>query len=335
MRVRRVIERVWNWLGEDQRVVEILVVLLLSQLITMLLPQSPVPAIESPVFTQWVAQLRPTLGSWVRPLTFIGLLTVRSSLLFRSMLAFLGLMVAVRIDTLRAFWHTIQNTTRHVTLLFCIGSFMIISGWAVQMLWGWAVPEIINWPNTPVEIAEPALSLSPKTPRSLMWTEKYGIYLLRTGWSVGLEITATDKEGQSLSMLRSSKDDLHDNLQVVLTGAPPEAFFLIAETQLVYRLHQLEDKHNAPIFAQVYRSASGDLLAEAPLIHDEDLVVETTRVSISRMQLPRYRVVYNPGAPVEITGMVLLLVCVFMQAGKVGDGQFYEEERQVQTVTVT
>ena len=327
MRVRRVIERVWNWLGEDQRVVEILVVLLLSQLITMLLPQSPVPVTESPVFTQWVAQLRPTLGSWVHPLTFIGLLTVRSSLLFRSMLAFLGLMVAVRIDTLRVFWHTTQNTKRYVTLLFCIGSFMI--------MWGWAVPEIINWPNTPVVITEPALSLSPKIPQSLMWTEKYGLYLLRTGWSVGLEITATDKEGQSLSMLRSSKDDLHDNLQVVLTGAPPEAFFLISETQLVYRLHQLEDKHNAPIFAQVYRSASGDLLAEVPLIHDEDLVVETTRVSITRMQLPRYRVVYNPGAPVEITGMVLLLVYVFMQAGKVGDGQFYEEERQVQTVTVT
>jgi hypothetical protein len=166
-----------------------------------------------------------------------------------------------------------------------------------------------------------------------MWTEKYGIYLLRTGWATGLDITATDEEGQPLSMLRTSKDELHDNLQVILIGAPPEAFFLTPETELVYRLHQLEDKYNAPIFAQVYRSASGELLAEVPLIHGEGLVVETTRITVTRLQLPRYRILYNPGAPIESTGLVLLLACVFMQARKVGDGQSNDDEIQDQPQT--
>ncbi len=333
MRARRVIERIWNWLGKDRRAIEILVALLLMQLITMLLPQSPVPVTQSTAFTQWVAQLRPKLGSWVRPLTILGLLAVRSSLLFRILLACLGLLTAVRIDALRESWHTLSNTTRRVILLFCTGSFLIIAGWAVQMVWGWAVPEIINWPNTPIIVAEHTLSLSPKIPRSLMWTEKYGIYLLRTGWATGLDITATDEEGQPLSMLRTSKDELHDNLQVILIGAPPEAFFLTPETELVYRLHQLEDKYNAPIFAQVYRSASGELLAEVPLIHGEDLVVETTRITVTRLQLPRYRILYNPGAPIESTGLVLLLASVFMQARKDGDGQSNDDEIQDQLQT--
>ena len=102
-----------------------------------------------------------------------------------------------------------------------------------------------------------------------------------------------------------------------MTGTPPEAFFLTAETELVYRLYQLEDKYTAEIFAQVYKSASGELLAEKSLVSGEDLVVETTHVSITRLQLPRYRVIYNPGAPIESTGLILLLVCVFMQTGTV------------------
>ncbi len=321
MRARRAIERVWSWLGEDRRVVEILIMLLLIQLNTLLLPQSPVPATQSAAFTQWTAQLRPTLGSWVRPLIILGLLAVRSSVLFRAILALLGLLVAVRVDTLRESWHNMRSTARNAALLFCIGSIFVVSGWAMQMLWGWAVPEIINWPNTPIVIAEHNLSLSPMPPRPLLRTKKYGLYLIHTGWTVGLDITAADEEGQSLSMLRSSKDKLHQDLQVILTGTPPEAFFLTPESELVYRLHQLEDKHDDPIFVQVYRSASGELLAEVPLKDDEDLVVETTHVSIARTQLPRYRIFYNPGAPIEGAGVVLLLVCVFLQARKVGDGE--------------
>lgn len=320
MRARRAIEKVWNWLGEDRRAVEILIMLLLVQLATLLLPQSPVPATQTAAFTQWVAQLHPTLGSWLRPFTILGLLAIRSSVLFRAILALLGLLAAVRIDTLRESWHTMRSTARHALLLFCIGSVLVISGWMMQMLWGWAVPELAHWLNTPISIAEHNLSLSPKPPRSLLWTEKYGIYLIRTGWAVGLDITAADEDGQPLSMLRSSKDELHQELQVILTGTPPEAFFLTPESELVYRLHQLEDNCDAPVYAQVYRYPSGELLAEVTLQQGEDLVVETTHVSISRTQLPRYRILYNPGAPIEGLGVVLLLACVLLQTGKAGPG---------------
>ena len=150
MRARRTIEKVWNWLGEDRRAVEILTMLLLVQLTTLLLPQSPVPATQTATFTQWVAQLLPSLGSWLRPLTFLGLLTIRSSVLFRAILALLGLLAAVRIDTLWESWRRMRIAARNALLLFCIGSILVISGWAMQMLWGWAVPEIVNWPGTPI-----------------------------------------------------------------------------------------------------------------------------------------------------------------------------------------
>ena len=328
MRARRAIEKVWSWLGGDRREVEILTVLLLIQLTTLLLPQSPVPATQSAVFTQWIAQLRPTFGSWTHLLSTLGLLTIRSSMLFRAILACLSLLVAVRIDALRESWHRIKSTQRNATLLFCFGSILILSGWAMQMLWGWAVPEVVNWPNNPIVLTEQNLTLSPMPPRRLLWSEEYGVYLIRTGWTVGLDITATDEEGQSLSMLRSSKDELHQDLQITLTGIPPEAFFLTPETELVYRLHQLETKTNAPIFIQVYRSASGDLLAEVPLENSKVLVVETTHISVERIQLPRYRVVSNPGAPIEAVGLVLLGISIILHSIKSGDSEFYGDDTE-------
>ncbi len=290
--------------------------LLLVQLTTLLLPQSPVPASQTATFTQWVAQLLPSLGSWLRPLTFLGLLNIRSSVLFRAILALLGLLTAVRIDTLWESWRRMRIAARNTLLLFCIGSILVISGWMIQIVWGWAVPEIVTWSGTPITITEHNLTLAPKPPGSLLWTEKYGIYLIRTGWAVGLDIVAADEMGQPLEMLRSSKDELHQELKVILSGAPPEAFFLIPETELVYRLHQLEDNYNAPVNAQVYRSASGELLAEVTLIDGENLVVETTNIAITRSQLPRYRILYNPGAPLEGLGVILMLACVIRQAGQ-------------------
>jgi len=326
LRARRALEKIWNWLGEGRRTIEILVALLLFLLLTLLLPQSSVPASNLPVFTQWVAQLRPLLGNWVRPLRYIGLLTVRSSLLFRIILGYLGLLVAVRADYLREHWHTVNRSIRRTILLFCIGSFLVIAGWAGQMLWGWAVPETVNWPHTPIVVPEHGLSLSPHNAKSIILTGKYGIYLLRTSWAVGLEITAADESGNPLSMLRSSKDELHENLQLTLTGTPPEAFFLIPETELVYRLHQLENRYNAPVYVQVYRSASGELLAEVPLKQNEDIVVETTHISVVRQQLPRYRILYDPGAPIEAGGLVILLVLAFVPASKILDNSLHEDE---------
>lgn len=313
MRVRRVIDNIWNWLGQDRRAVELFSALLLVQLTTLLLPQSPVPATQSAGFTQWVAQLRPTLGKWVGPLTFFGFLTLRSSIIMRMILAFLGLLVVVRIDYLSASWHTLRPMLRFAALLFCLGGVLIIGGWAIQMIWGWAEPDIVIWPNTPFSVETHNVTLSAKPQHPFLLTEKYGLYLIRTGWGVGLDIKATDSQGNPLPMLRSSKDNLREQLQVILTGSPPEAFFSTPKTELIYRLHQLENGADAPLMAQVYRSASGELLAETPLTDGENLVVEGTSVSITRTKLSRYRLLYNPGAPIEGIGILAIAVSISLQ----------------------
>jgi hypothetical protein len=227
-------------------------------------------------------------------------------------LAYLGLIVAVRVDALRENWHTTAKTMRYGMLLFCVGGMLIIAGWVSQMLWGWAVPDIIKWPDNPITIPEYSITLELKAARRVMLTKKYGLYLTRTGWVVGLDITANDEQGQPLSLLSSSRDKLRRTLQVILTGTPPEAFFLISESELVFRIHQLDNNFNAPIFAQVFRSASGELLAEVPLVQEEDLVVENTLVAIKHFQLPQYRATYNPGAPIESAGIIMLLLYVFI-----------------------
>ncbi|MDF1513494.1 MAG: hypothetical protein P1S60_06765 [Anaerolineae bacterium] len=314
MQARRALDKIWSWLGEDRREVEILIVLLIFQLVILLLPQSPVQTNQTAAFTQWIAQLRPTLGSWLRPLRFLGLLNVRDAIIFRAALACLSVLVVVRVDMLRANWQEMQQLGRSAGLLFCIGGVLVITGWAIHLLWGWAIPEITVWPEMPIVVSERNLSLSPKPSRRLIWSEIYGVVLIRTGWSVGLEITAADEQGQPLVMLRSSKDEPQEKLKVILTGTPPEAFFLTPRTELVYRLHQVEDRYNAPVYAQVYRSASGKLLAEVLLDEHKPLMVETTHVTVQRLQLPSYRIIYNPGAPIEGVGLVLLMGSIILHA---------------------
>jgi hypothetical protein len=314
MRVRQILNQVWQWLGADRRLVEAFIALLVIQAIALILPQAPVAISTSPVYARWLAGLRPTLKTWTTPLATAGLLAVRTSLWMRALLAWLALIVAARCDDLLERWKETTHFRRWLHALACVAGVLIIAGWGMQTVWGWKQSDVIVWPATPITIPERGLTLPPRAnvfPGRFipLRTGRYGLYLVPKGSSVGLVVQAFDEQGQILPVSPSARDEPQNDLRLALTVEAPEAYFALPQVGYVFRISRLREA-DAPIQVQVYRSADGELLVETTLREDGVLFADNVRLELQRTALPRFEAVYNPGAPLESVGILALLVAI-------------------------
>lgn len=303
--MRRDMDRLWTGLTSRAMVAVVIVLLLTVQIVAFSLPQIPVPASEAAGYGRWLAELQPRLGDQTRLLASLGLLTIRGSWITRLCLALVALVVAVNADAVRAAWQAGAPARDQIgRLLVGVGGILIIAGWGAQMLWGWRDPEVITWPGDPITVAERGIEIAQPRGPAALWTGRYGIYALRRGRSTGLELQVTEDESV-LGLLPSVDEAPQETLRVTFTTRDPEAFFAVPEAGLIFRLNQLDDA----VQIQAYRSARGDLLVEHQLqVADGDfkLAVNGAEVAIGQTLLPRYEVIYNPGAWVEVLGVVLL-----------------------------
>jgi len=305
MRIKHGMNRLWTGFGNQTPAVLTLVFLLSIQVAAFSLPQIPVPPSESTAFSRWLAQLQPSLGSQTRLLASLGLLTLRGSWLMRLGLALVTLVVTAHLDALRESWgKPLRSRSQIVRLLICIGGVLIIGGWGGQMLWGWRDPEVIAWPGNDIVLPERDVAIAqPRGPLSI-WTGHYGLYTLTRGKRIGLEMELAGAGKTPLGLLPSVNEAPQDSLRIAFTTGDPEAFFAVPEAGLIFRLNQLPDA----IQIQAYRSASGDLLVEHQLrARDSESTLDIDGVTATIIQtlLPRYEVVYNPGAVLEVVGLGL------------------------------
>jgi hypothetical protein len=312
MRIRQLANQVWELLGGWKAALLALLLLTVTQIISLALPQIPVSADESAAFNLWLAVVRPQLGQTTRPLASLGLLTIRTSPLLRATLALVGLVIAANLDRLREGMRDGAWTRRQTgLLLICAGGLLIIGGWSAQMLSGWRDPEVIVWPDEGLVItgyapsAAHASTLPQPTGPLAIWHGRYGHYVIRRGQRVGLEVEALDADDEPLPLLRAVGEEPQTHVRLAFTTSEPEAFFALQEAELIFRLNQIQ----AAIQVQAYRSASGELLTET-LLGESDagarLLLDGVDVIITRTFLPRYEVIYNPGAAPEALGMALL-----------------------------
>ncbi len=318
MRIRQLIDRGWERLSGPRIALAALLLLITTQILAFALPQLPVTADQSAIFSRWLAEYRPQLGQMTQPLATLGLLTVRTSLALRLTLALLALIVAAQLDRLLSIRQDrAWPPRRTVQLLLSFGGLLIIGGWAGQMLAGWRDPEIIVWPDEDIVVAArtssgaPRLTLpQPSGPLGL-WHGGYGHYVIRRGQRTGLMVEAIDDDGQAIPLLRAVDEVPETSLRLTFTTSEPEAFFAMQEAGLIFRLNQIQ----ASVQVQAYRSASGELLTET-LLHETDtdahLQLDDIRVEFTQTFLPRYEVIYNPGAAPEALGMILFAVGTVM-----------------------
>ncbi len=314
MRARQILNQVWQWLSADRRLVEALIALVIIQTMALFLPQSPVSISTSPVYARWLAGLRPTFKVWTTPLAVAGLLTVRTSLWTRVLLAWLALIVAARCDDVLEHWKACTRSRRWFQVLACVAGVLIVVGWGMQMLWGWKQADVIAWPAVPITIPERGLTLPARdvvlSSRFVpLRTGRYGLYLLPKESSVGLAVQALDDEGQVLPLSPSVRAEPQDQLRLALTVEAPEAYFALPQMGYVFRISRMREAAG-PILVQVYRSVNGELLVETTLQDDGVLFADDVRLDLERDALPRFEAVYNPGAPLETAGMLALFIAV-------------------------
>jgi hypothetical protein len=311
MRIRRLAHRSWELLGGWKAALLALALLTVSQGLSFALPQIPVSAKQSAAYNLWLAVYRAQLGQATRPLAALGLLTLRTSPWLRGTLALVGLIVAAHLGRLVEGSSTTEPPRRIGRLMLCLGGLLIIGGWTAQMLGGWRDPEVIVWPDEQlpvvnrgaVEASGAPVIAQPAGPLAV-WPGGYGRYVLARGQRIGLEVEAYDAGGQRLPIQRTVGEDPQTHVRLAFTTPEPEAFFAILEAGLIFRLNQI----GSAIQLQAYRSASGELLTETLLESTEAsarLQLDNVEVLLTQTFLPRYEVVYNPGAAPEALGLIL------------------------------
>jgi len=192
-------------------------------------------------------------------------------------------------------------------------------GWSAQMLWGWRDPEVIAWPGSEIELAERGVAFPQPNGPVAIRTGRYGLYALKRGQRTGLKLQVTEGE-TALGLLPSVDEAPRETLRIAFTTRDPEAYFAVPDAGLIFRLNQLDDT----VQIQAYRSPSGDLLVEHQLQADADdfvLPANGATATIKQTLLPRYEVVYNPGAVFEAVGMALMIAgCIAVGKQPVPEG---------------
>ncbi len=318
MRARQILDRAWQWLGRNQRLIEILVAFLLIQILVVLLPQAPLANAMSPDYSRWLAEQRTILKNWTTPLSVLGLLNLRTSAWMRALLVWLTLIIAAHAGELLEQGAVLSPARRRLQIMAWVAGLLIVIGWSMQLLWGWKRAGVIVWPGEPITIPETELTLPPPYRSTALFTKQYGLYLIPKGNSVGLIVQALDQQGQALPLLPSARDEARTELRLMLTTETPDVYFALPEFGFIFRISRLRAPR-ALVQAQVYHSADGELLAETTLEGDKIFFVGDVRLQLDYHVLPLFEAVYNPGAIIEGAGMLLL--------GTAALGRYYVERQ--------
>lgn len=278
----------------------------LTLLLTLILPQSPVPPADEAAFARWLAEIRPTLGSWTGPLADLGLLSLRTSWWQRLSLALLALAGAARCSILVENWNETGRLGRVRQVALIIGPVALIVGWGLQITLGWSKSGVIAWPGEPTPLEEHQLTLPVVDEATRLARHGYGLYSLREERALGLAAEAYNEEGEHLGLLASSRGEPKERLRLYLNLQQPDGFFALPSVGFVFRASLLKPPPETRIQVQTYRSSSDLLVNETVLEGSGSIFIDDLRLDLESTPLPQLRVIYNPGAPVMALGGVLL-----------------------------
>ncbi len=303
----RILERIWHGLQRTVVLLGILALLLLLLILTFALPQSPVSPADEAAFLRWLAQVRTSLGINVSLLASLGLLSLRFSWWARGVLALLALVAVARAARCVEQWEHLTLPGRIVQVAILVGALLLLTGWGAQLRSGWIETGISAWPDEALTL--PSRDISLPAPEEPAWirSARYGLYLIREGTGLGLEITA-DEDGVPISLLTSLQGEPMEHLRIILTPRAPDAYFALPSGRLIFRLTLQRPPPDAETRVQIYRGAGGDLQRETELQSGDTLSIDDVQVHLEGTPLPQLRMVYNPGAPLAAVGSGVLLL---------------------------
>jgi len=308
MQLAQVMERVWHRLNKPSTLLALVIFLLLLLILTFLLPQTPVSPANEAAFLRWLGEVRTSLGASTSLFASLGLLSLRTSWWTRGALALLTLVLAARCARLGERWNDLTPGDRALRLSPLLGGLLLLIGWGVQLHYSWIESGVSVWPRETITL--PAHDLTLTAPADAKWftPRTLSLYLVRESHGLGLDITASEEDGDPIPLLPSAQGEPRERLRLILTPQSPDVYFALPSSRFIFRLTLLAPSPEPQFRVQIYRGSGGELLSETVLQDEEQLFVEDLQLHFKNTRLSQLRVIYNPGAPLMGVGGSLLLV---------------------------
>jgi cytochrome c biogenesis protein ResB len=186
------------------------------------------------------------------------------------------------------------------TLIYA-GAVLLMGSLLITHLWGWQVEDLI------IQNGERA-----SLPRSDKWvalssdghiSHSPGLTTFIEDRIPGVQIQASDDEGQPLPLQQTVMGESNDQLTIPLTT---DQYFAIPEAQLIARLTTQPDAPQT-IHVQVYRSPAGRLVTEEEVAEEATVTVNGTELTFASHPFMRLMVTFNPGRWPTILGVIAML----------------------------
>jgi hypothetical protein len=122
----------------------------------------------------------------------------------------------------------------------------------------------------------------------------------------GVDVSATDGDGDMLELLLSSDAEPSTELKIALTG---ETYFAIPEVALIVRLMPQSEEPYSRADAQIYNSPTGEVIAERVTDRGGYARFNVAGVTLAFDPAPYARLIatHNPGRPLAGLGLVMLV----------------------------
>lgn len=186
------------------------------------------------------------------------------------------------------------------------GGLLLLVGLLLTHLWGWQVKgliiqsgERVTLPGTEkwVALDDDAHTVT-YSPGIMTFVEERG---------PGVQASATDSTGHSLSLQQTTDADPVTQLTVALTE---DQYFAIPEAQLILRLAPQPGRviaAHSPVLVQVYRSPPGRLETESVMEVETELTMGEATLELTSAPYARLTATFNPGLWPTAAGLVLLV----------------------------
>lgn len=305
MRGKQIAERLWAWLNAPVLLVFPLLLVGCAFLLSLWLPQSPVPLRDAAAFSRWLASVRPQLEPHADWLAAWGLLALQTTLWMRLPLALLALILAARGVALRERWPALSPLARARQLLIALGLAGLLVGWGVQLRWGWVETGILAWPGEPVSLPRSGAALPPSKEGARLRLYR-GVLLFDEALTLGLDVQARNHEGEIVPVQLAARSAAQSEARFILSAQLPDGYFGIPEADLVFRITLQQPPPEPQIQVQIYRSSSGALLTETLLRGSGLIFADKFQFQLNGVFVPQLRAVYDPGAPFTLAAWALL-----------------------------
>ena len=334
---------IWQVATSDTALVILLLGIAISLATASLLPQ--VPSNGPSAYARWLSHTQARFGGATSTMQALGLFNITRSFGFRTMLALLAGLFLLRltenVDQLvqgrklappKDNWQELPNVSltrirdgfprpRYRVLkeppLFQIdrwpwsavfpalahaGGLLLIIGALFAHLWGWQVEDVILQGGESATFYGAKVALR----EDVQVTHSPGIFVSVEERGPGVQVSAIDDDGNTLSLQQAAGSDSSTQLWLALSG---DQYFAIPEEQMIIRLAPRRKDTNSPVDVQFYRSPPGRLITEMSTEGDiTQLDVENVSLKLTSAPYARLTITSNPGRWPAILGLLALII---------------------------